>query len=120
MFRTIPSRYAQARLLPTLSLRPSGFLYNSRNAESYSLNPVAATLVAALLRGVAVDELWRELPPRFDVSEPQAHCDTLRFLSALHHLGLLVLPKAEQAATPQDEQAKPASQTKHLESEDHP
>ena len=56
-----------------------------------------------LLRGVAPDTLWRELPAQFAVSEPQAHCDTLRFLSALHHLGLLTLPKAERTAAPETE-----------------
>ena len=122
MFRNFPSRYAQARLLPSLRLRPSGFLYNTRNAESYSLNPVAAALVEALTRGVAPDALWRELPERFAVSEPQAHCDTLRFLSTLHHLGLLSLPKAEQADLPEEaaEPARPVTQTRPPEGEDRP
>jgi hypothetical protein len=95
MFRNIPSRYAQARLLPTLMLRPSGFLYNTRNAESYTVNPVAACLVEALQRGVGPDVLWREVVERFAVSEPLAHRDTLLFLRALHQLGLLALPSAE-------------------------
>ena len=96
MFRNLPSRYAKARLLPTLMLQPSGFLYNTRNAESYTLNPVAACLVAALQRGIEPDALWNELVYHFEVGEPQAHCDTLLFLRTLHQLGLLSLPKEEE------------------------
>ena len=98
MFRNLPSRYAQARLLPTLMLRPSGFLYNTRNAESYTLSPVAACLVQGLQRGEPPDELWREVVRRFEVSEPLAHRDALQFLSTLHQLGLLTLAEAEQDA----------------------
>lgn len=103
MFRNLPSRYAQARLLPTLMLRPSGFLYNTRNAESYTLSPVAACLVQGLQRGEPPDELWREVVRRFEVSEPLAHRDALQFLSTLHQLGLLTLPEAEQEADDADE-----------------
>lgn len=103
MFRNLPSRYAQARLLPTLMLRPSGFLYNTRNAESYTLSPVAACLVQGLQRGEPPDELWREVVRRFEVSEPLAHRDALQFLSTLHQLGLLTLAEAEQAADGADE-----------------
>lgn len=105
MFRNLPSRYAQAQLLPTLMLRPSGFLYNTRNAESYTLSPVAACLVQGLQRGEPPDELWRELVRRFEVSEPLAHRDTLQFLSTLHQLGLLKLAEAEQEADDADEEA---------------
>lgn len=98
MFRNLPSRYAKARLLPTLMLQPSGFLYNTRNAESYTLNPVAACLVAALQRGIEPDALWNELVYHFEVGEPQAHCDTLLFLRTLHQLGLLSLPKEDEEA----------------------
>jgi hypothetical protein len=101
MFRNVPSRYAKARLLPSLMLRPSGFLYNPRNAESYSLSPEAACL-EGLQRGEPPDELWRQLVGRFEVSEPLAHRDTLQFLSTLHQLGLLTLDEAEQAAAEQD------------------
>lgn len=103
MFRNLPSRYAQARLLPTLMLRPSGFLYNTRNAESYTLSPVAACLVQGLQRGEPPDELWREVVRRFEVSEPLAHRDALQFLSTLHQLGLLTLAEAEQEADDADE-----------------
>lgn len=103
MFRNLPSRYAQARLLPTLMLRPSGFLYNTRNAESYTLSPVAACLVQGLQRGEPPDELWREVVRRFEVSEPLAHRDALQFLSTLHQLGLLTLAEAEQEADAADE-----------------
>lgn len=103
MFRNLPSRYAQARLLPTLMLRPSGFLYNTRNAESYTLSPVAACLVQGLQRGEPPDELWREVVRRFEVSEPLAHRDALQFLSTLHQLGLLTLAEAEQEAEDADE-----------------
>ena len=103
MFRNLPSRYATARLLPTLMLRPSGFLYNSRNAESYTLSPVAACLVQGLQRGDEPDELWRELVCRFEVSEPLAHRDALQFLSTLHQLGLLTLAEAEQEADAEEE-----------------
>ncbi len=102
MFRNVPSRYAKARLLPSLMLRPSGFLYNPRNAESYSLSPEAACLVQGLQRGEPPDELWRQLVGRFEVSEPLAHRDTLQFLGTLHQLGLLTLDEAEQAAAEQD------------------
>lgn len=98
MFRNLPSRYAKARLLPTLHLRPSGFLYNTRNADSYTVNPVAACLVAALQRGVEPDALYQEVVTRFEVSEPLAHKDALQFLSTLHQLGLLTLSAEEQAA----------------------
>lgn len=108
MFRNLPSRYAKARLLPTLMLRPSGFLYNTRNAESYTLNPVAACLVAALQRGVEPDALWNELVYRFEVDEPQAHCDTLQFLSTLHQLGLLTLPRNEEAEAEEEEKENEA------------
>ena len=104
MFRNLPSRYAQARLLPTLMLRPSGFLYNTRNAESYTLSPVAACLVQGLQRGEPPDELWREVVRRFEVSEPLAHRDALQFLSTLHQLGLLTLAEAEQEAEDPDEE----------------
>ena len=107
MFRNIPSRYAQARLVPTLMLRPSGFLYNTRNAESYTCNPVAACLVEALQRGVDPDSLWREVVERFAVSEPLAHRDALQFLSLLHQTGLLALSPAENDSEdePDDAQA---------------
>ena len=104
MFRNLPSRYATARLLPTLMLRPSGFLYNARNAESYTLSPVAACLVQGLQRGEPPDELWRELVRRFEVSEPLAHRDALQFLSTLHQLGLLTLAEAEQEAYAEEEE----------------
>ncbi len=103
MFDSVPSRYAKASLDPALVLRPSGFLYNPRNAESYSLNPTAASLVEALLRGTPPDLLWRELVVRFEVSEPCAHRDALQFLSTLVELKLLALPedeRPESSATP--------------------
>ena len=105
MFRNLPSRYQKARLLPTLMLQPSGFLYNTRNADSYTLNSVAACLVAALQRGVEPDALFHELVARFEVGEPLAHRDTLQFLSTLHQLGLLELSAEEQAEL--DEQDEP-------------
>lgn len=108
MFRNLPSRYAKARLLPTLMLRPSGFLYNTRNAESYTLSPVAACLVQGLQRGEPPDELWRELVRRFEVSEPLAHRDALQFLGTLHQLGLLTLPEAEQEADAEEEDEQEA------------
>ncbi len=107
MFRNLPSRYAKARLLPTLMLRPSGFLYNSRNAESYTLSPVAACLVQGLQRGDEPDELWRELVRRFEVSEPLAHRDALQFLSTLHQLGLLTLAEAERQEEDADAEEAP-------------
>ncbi len=116
MFRNLPSRYEKARLLPSLTLRPSGFLYNTRNADSYTLNPVAACLVAALQRGVAPDALFQELVARFEVSEPLAHRDTLQFLSTLHQLGLLELSAAEQAEL--DEQDGPDEQDGQDEAEE--
>jgi hypothetical protein len=91
----VPSRYAAARLTPGLRLLPSGFLYNPRNAESYSLNPVGACLIEALQSGTPPDEIWQALPPRFAVSEPLAHRDALLFLSTLAELRLLTMPQQE-------------------------
>jgi hypothetical protein len=113
MFDTVPSRYANARLVPALVLRPSGFLYNPRNAESYSLNPVAACLVEALLAGTAPDRIWQALVTRFEVSEPLAHRDALQFLATLHELKLLTLPpdrksESEEAKDEETEAEAPA------------
>jgi hypothetical protein len=101
--RNLPSRFAKARLLPKLILQPSGFLYNPRNAESYTLSEAAACLLKGLLCGVAPDEVWRELPARFEVSEKVAQRDSLIFLRTLHELKLLSLPPQDELE-PDDEQ----------------
>lgn len=82
-------RFARARLLSTLELRPSGFLFDVRTAESYTVNPTGACLVKALQQGVAPGALWQKLVAAFEVGELEAQRDAIRFLEDLLHLGLL-------------------------------
>lgn len=82
-------RFSRARILPSLELRPSGFLYDARTAESFSVNATAACIVRALQRGEPPESLWRTLCADFEISEIEARRDVLRFLGELHQIGLI-------------------------------
>lgn len=82
-------RFSRARILPSLELRPSGFLYDARTAESFSVNATAACIVRALQRGEPPESLWRTLCADFEISEMEARHDVLRFLGELHQIGLV-------------------------------
>lgn len=84
------TRHAQVRLVASLTLSPSGFLFDSRNADSYTLNETAACLVQALMDGGAAHEIWRDLAAKFAVSEAQARRDARSFLAHLRQLDLLL------------------------------
>ncbi|HNN96999.1 MAG TPA: PqqD family protein [Pseudomonadota bacterium] len=90
--RPLPTRFMGARLVPRLQLASSGFLLNSRDGETFSLNETGRCLLLALLRGVPPIDVWRVLPSRFEVSELQAQRDAQLFLARLFDVGLLELP----------------------------
>lgn len=91
------SRFSEARLLAPLTLTPAGFLLDRRDAESYSLNPTAMRIIAALERGCPPGEIYRELVAEFEVEPLVARLDVERFLSRLYELKLLAL-SPEKAA----------------------
>ena len=72
-----------------LRLSESGFLFDGSNAESYSTNRTAATVLEALLAGIDSREAWRSVVERFDVADEVARRDVERFLSRLRELGLV-------------------------------
>ncbi len=82
------------RLKPTLVLMPSGFLYDRRDAESYTLNPTAQCIVEALTEPRTIPEITTVLSERFDIDEQRAGRDAARFLAELRALGLLVFATA--------------------------
>ncbi len=84
------ARFAESRLKPSLMLAASGFLYDARDAESYTLNPTGACIVRGLLDGKEPGELWRALVDAFEVPEAQARWDVVRFLGDLKNMKLLV------------------------------
>ena len=83
------ARFAHCRIKPSLMVTPSGFLYDSRDAESYTLNATGMCIVRALLEQRHPDNLWHDLVEAFDVPESQARWDVVRFLADLKTLRLL-------------------------------
>jgi hypothetical protein len=69
---------------------PSGFLYDMRDAESYTLNPAGLCVVQALSEKRDPDLLWRQLMDRFEVTEEHARRDAAGFVAELRSLRLLV------------------------------
>lgn len=86
---TLPTRFMGARLVPQLTLAASGFLFNARDGETYSLNPSGAHLLTALQQGTSPAELWQALVQRFAIPAPLAQRDAQLFLAHLFDLGLL-------------------------------
>jgi len=84
------ARFAESRLKPSLMLAASGFLYDARDAESYTLNATGSCIVRGLLEGKEPAELWRDLVEEFEVPEAQARWDVVRFLGDLKNMKLLV------------------------------
>lgn len=86
---TLPTRFVGAKLVPQLTLADSGFLFNARDGETYSLNPSGAHLLAALQTGTTPAELWQRLVERFAIPPQLAQRDAQLFLAHLFDLGLL-------------------------------
>lgn len=80
---------AASRLKQSLVVKPTGFIFDLHDGESFTLNESARCLVHALQKGAVPGDLWKNLVADFEVSEKQARRDVARFLTEMRSLGLL-------------------------------
>lgn len=84
--RSTPRKY---RSKQRLRINDAGFLLDTNDAESYTLNASGIVIFRALMAGVDSSRLARELAASFEVTEEQAQRDVDRFLLHLATLGLV-------------------------------
>ena len=84
--RTTPGKY---RSKQRLRINDAGFLLDTNDAESYTLNASGLVVFRALMAGVESSRLGRELASSFEVTEVEAQRDVDRFLLHLATLGLV-------------------------------
>jgi len=72
-----------------LALSDSGFLFDTRTGDTYSLNRSGTLLLRALMAGASEAELVDRLVETFEVDRPTARRDVAQFLLRLRDLRLV-------------------------------
>lgn len=91
------SRIREVRLSAPLSLMPSGFLFNARNGESYSINRTGTAILRAIAAGKSGEEAAQELHRAFAVAEAEARRDVRDFIARLKMLDLVAEIEGDDA-----------------------
>lgn len=76
-------------MLEHLALSESGFLFDARTGNTYSLNRTATFMLRLLIDGVPPETLAAHVVEAFDVDRVTAERDAQRFVARLRELGLL-------------------------------
>ncbi|MBI5608267.1 MAG: HPr-rel-A system PqqD family peptide chaperone [Deltaproteobacteria bacterium] len=71
-----------------LALSDSGFLFDTRTGNTYTLNKTATWMLKALMAGTAEADLAKGLSEHFEVDEGTAQRDAEQFLFRLRDLHL--------------------------------
>ena len=67
----------------------TGFLFNPSTGDSFTANPIAATIIASLKEGLSTAEIKQDLLEKYDVEANQLEKDWDDFLLQLRDANLL-------------------------------
>jgi len=75
--------------LKRLAVNEDGFLFDPVSGESYTVNPVGATIIKLLKEGGSAPKTVEALVSAFDVGQEEAERDLNDFLAHLRSLKLI-------------------------------
>lgn len=76
-------------MLAHLALSENGLLFDNRSGKSFSVNPVAVSILNKLMAGESTTTLGQSLSEEFEVDAQKAEQDVDAFWLRLQDLGLL-------------------------------
>ena len=77
------------KLKKNVAISESGVIFNAATGDSYSINPVAAKIVAMLKEGKSEEAIKSELINTYQVEDKRVDEDYYDFISHLKQLSLL-------------------------------
>lgn len=77
------------KLKKNVAISESGIIFNAATGDSYSINPVAARIVALVKEGKNEDDIKSELISVYQVDDKRVNEDFYDFVSHLKQLNLL-------------------------------
>ena len=82
-------------MLSNLALSESGFLFDARTGNTYSLNPTGTQILRALIDGVGREDLPARMAEIFETEPAVVARDIEQFLLHIKELGLLAEAEEE-------------------------
>ncbi len=80
-----------------LQISPSGFVLDGGTGESFSINKTGAVILSTFVEGRSLDDAVQALATEYELPLPAARRDTMRFVTELARMGLLVPREAPDA-----------------------
>ncbi len=72
-----------------LALSDNGFLFDTRNGNTYNLSKTGTFILRSLVEGVAPDAVAARIVEHFDIEAATAEQDAAQFLFRLKDMGLI-------------------------------
>jgi transcription elongation factor GreA-like protein len=72
-----------------IAVSDTGFIFNPDTGESYTVNPIGASIIKQMQQGKAVDEITGALEKSYDIDLNTLEKDTEDFLGLLKNFSLI-------------------------------
>lgn len=77
------------KIKSNIAVSDTGFIFNPDTGESYTVNPIGASIIKQMQQGKEMDEITGELQESYDVDRNTIEKDTEDFLGLLRNFSLI-------------------------------
>lgn len=77
------------KIKSNIALSDSGFIFNPDTGESFTVNPLGASIINYLKKGKSIEEITGELHQQYEIDANTLEKDTEDFLGLLRNFSLV-------------------------------